>query len=299
MKNVLQRIKDGEVLLSDGAMGTLLIDRGVELNQCFESINLSQPEVLEDIARSYFEAGADMIHANTFGASPMKLALYSLEDKYKEINQAAVRAVRNAIGAKAIVSASMGSCGRLLKPYGDAGSDDVLESFKKQVEVLVDSGAEMLLVETMTDIEEARLAIEAAKSISESIPIGVTMTFDPTPRGFYTIMGINIETAVKELEGAGAEIIGSNCGNGIEKMIEIAQEFKKYASKPILMQPNAGLPEMVDNKAVYKETPEFMAEKAKKFLEIGVSIIGGCCGTTPAHIAAMRKTIDSFEKQNN
>ncbi len=299
MKNVLKRIADGEIILSDGAMGTLLIDFGVALEQCFEAINLSRPDILEDIARSYFEAGSDMIQTNTFGASPLKLALYSLEDKYEEINRAAVRAVKRAVGDQAIISASVGPCGRLLKPYGDVGPEEVFESFRKQAEVLVDSGVDMILVETMTDIEEAKLAVEAIRTISKSIPVGATMTFDPTPKGFYTIMGVNVETAVRELENAGADVIGSNCGNGIEVMIDIAREFKKFASKPIIIQPNAGLPEMVGDKATYKESPEFMADKARDILEMGVSIIGGCCGTTPAHIAAMRKTIDSYRRQNH
>jgi 5-methyltetrahydrofolate--homocysteine methyltransferase len=296
MKDILRRIADGEVLLSDGAMGTMLIDYGIELDQCFEAINLTRPDVLENIARSYFKAGSDIVQANTFGGSPMKLALYSLADKYEAINRAAVEAARRAVENKAIVSASIGPCGRLMKPYGDAEPDDVFDSFKKQIEVVVDSGADMILVETMTDIEEAKLAVKATRAVSETIPVGATMTFDPTPRGFFTIMGTNIETAVKELESAGVDMLGSNCGNGIEIMIDIAREFKKYATKPTIIQPNAGLPEMVDGRAIYNESPEFMAEKAKSFLEIGISIIGGCCGTTPTHIAAMRAKIDSFNK---
>ena len=299
MKNVLDRITVGEIILSDGAMGTMLIDSGIALEQCFEAINLSRPDVLENIARSYLEAGSDMVQTNSFGASPLKLAMYSLEDKYEEINRAAVRAVKNAVGDKAIISASVGPCGRIMKPYGDTEPEEVFESFRKQAEVLVDSGVDMILVETMTDIKEAKLAVEAAKTISKSIPVAATMTFDPTPKGFYTIMGVNIEMAVKELEKSGADIIGSNCGNGIVAMIDIAREFRKFVSRPILIQPNAGLPEMVGDRAIYKESPEFMADRAREFLEMGVSIIGGCCGTTPAHIAALRKTIDSYGRRNH
>jgi 5-methyltetrahydrofolate--homocysteine methyltransferase len=239
-------------------MGTMLIERGVNIDQCFEAINLKQPDVLEEITQLYFKAGADIVHTNTFGASPLKLAMYSLEDKCEEINRNAVQAVKRAVDDETIVAASVGPSGRLLKPYGDVEPENMLESYKKQIEVLVESGVDMLTIETMTDIEEAKLAIRAARSISNSIPIAVTMTYDPTPRGFYTIMGVDIKKAVMELEKAGADIIGSNCGNGIEKMIDIAREFKKYTSKPVVIQSNAGLPEIVKGKPVYKETPEFI-----------------------------------------
>jgi len=297
MENVLESIAEGEILLSDGAMGTMLIDYGIELDQCFEAINLTHPDVLENIARSYCEAGSDIVQCNTFGASPMKLSMYSLEDKYAEINETAVKAARKAVGDKAVVAASMGPCGRLLKPFGDADTENVFDSFKKQAEVVINSGVDMILVETMTDIEEAKIAVKAAKSVSDNIPVGATMTFDSTPRGFFTIMGNDIKTAVKELENAGADIVGSNCGNGIEVMINIAREFKKFATKPIIIQPNAGLPEMVGGKPTYNESPQFMAEKAKQFLDIGVSIIGGCCGTTPAHIKALRQMINSYKEK--
>jgi len=294
MKDVRQRIESAEILLSDGAMGTMLIERGVNIDQCFEAVNLTQPDVLEEIARLYFNAGSNIVHTNTFGASPLKLAMYSLEDKCEEINRNAVRVVKCTVDDETIVSASVGPSGRLLKPYGDVEPEDMLVNYQKQIEILVESGVDMLTVETMTDIEEAKLAIKGARSISDSIPIAVTMTYDSTPRGFYTIMGVNIKTAVRELEKTGADIIGSNCGNGIEKMIDIAREYGEYSSSPLIIQSNAGLPEIIDNRATYHETPQFMAEKTKELLQIGVAIIGGCCGTTPEHIAAMRKVLDSW-----
>ncbi len=296
MKNLLERLADHEILLADGAMGTMLFERGLQPGDCPERINLKKPEILEEIARLYHNAGADIIQTNTFGGSPLKLAQYSLDNKTEEINIAAVQAVRRAVGKRAYISGSCGPCGKLLKPYGDTDPVDVLEGFARQMKALIGGGVDMICIETMTDLAEAKLAIKAARSISSSIPVAATMTFDSTPRGFFTIMGTTIERAAVELIEAGADIIGSNCGNGIENMIKIASEFKKHTNHPLLIQSNAGLPELHGDRPVYPETPEFMAEKSRELLEIGVNIIGGCCGTTPDHIAAMRKVIDEFNR---
>jgi 5-methyltetrahydrofolate--homocysteine methyltransferase len=159
---------------------------------------------------------------------------------------------------------------------------------------LIGAGVDIVCIETMTDISEAKIALKAAKTISSSTPVIVTMTFDYTPRGFYTIMGVNIEETARELEEAGADIIGSNCGNGIENMIIIANEFKQYTTLPLIIQANAGIPQIKDNIAIYPETPEFMAGKAQELVTSGISIIGGCCGTTPEHIRAIRKMFDAI-----
>jgi 5-methyltetrahydrofolate--homocysteine methyltransferase len=293
MKNILERIGAGEILVADGAMGTMLYERGFDISRCVEAVNLSHPEILEEIARLYLEAGAEIIQTNTFGASPLKLSMYSLENKTEEMIQKAVSAVRKAINGKAYVSGSCGPSGKMLKPYGDIESEVMFESFKRQMKSLIESGVDIICIETMTDIAEATLAIRAAREVSSSIPIMTTMTFDATPRGFFTIMGTDIKKAGAELEKAGANIIGSNCGNGIENMVGIAKEFKKESTLPLIIQSNAGLPVLKEGRLIYPETPEFMAEKAMELISLGVSIIGGCCGTTPAHIAAIRKLVDS------
>jgi methionine synthase I (cobalamin-dependent) len=170
----------------------------------------------------------------------------------------------------------------------------VYESALKQIRALTEAGVDVLCIETMTDISEATLNIKAARAVAPSIPIMATMTFDLTPKGFFTIMGVTIEKAAKELEKAGANIVGANCGHGIEMMVKIAREFLTHSRLPIMIQSNAGLPEMEDGKPVYRETPDFMADHARILSEIGVSIVGGCCGTTPDHISAIRKIIDSL-----
>lgn len=294
MKRLLERIENGETLVCDGAMGTMLLERGLEPGQCPESVILSRPEVLEEIAGLYRDAGSDIVETNTFGASPLKLSPYDLESQMEEINRNAVRAVRNVVGDSAYVAGCCGPSGKMLKPYGDTDPGDVYDSFRRQLEGLIGAGVDLICIETMIDLAEAKLAVKAAKEVSPTIPVTATMTFDATPRGFFTVMGVTIEQAATGLGEAGADLVGSNCGNGIEKMIQIATEFGNCSRLPLIIQSNAGLPKMKDGKLVYDETPSFMAEKARELIEIGVSIIGGCCGTTPAHIAAIRETVDSL-----
>jgi 5-methyltetrahydrofolate--homocysteine methyltransferase len=295
MLSLLERLKQPGVLVADGAMGTMLFDRGLKPGECPEKLNLERPEVLEEIAGLYLKAGAEIIQTNTFGGSPLKLALYSLDNKTEEINASAIRAVRKIVEDRAFVSASCGPCGKILEPYGDAHEETVFDSFRRQMKTLIAEGVDMICVETMTDLAEATLAIKAAKSISPTIPVCATMTFDATTKGFFTIMGIGIEQAAKGLTDAGADIIGSNCGNGILNMIKIADEFKKYTTLPVIIQSNAGIPILKNGVSVFPETPEFMAEESRNLLQIGVKIIGGCCGTTPEHIAALRGLADQYQ----
>jgi len=277
-------------------MGTMLFQRGLKPGDCPEAMNLDHPELLSEIARLYLEAGADIVQTNTFGGSSLKLAQYGLQGRVRDICVNAVNAARAVVGKKVFVSGSCGPCGRLLEPFGDINADAVFDSFKEQTGTLIEAGVDIICVETMTDVNEAMLAVKAAKSIQQSVPVMATMTFDSTPRGFYTIMGTTVEQACKALADAGADVIGSNCGNGIENMVRIAAEFRKYSSLPLIIQSNAGLPQLVDGQLVYAETPEFMAKHCERLLDIGVDIIGGCCGTTPEHIAGIREVVDRYNK---
>jgi len=293
MRSILDHLKKGKILVSDGAMGTMLFERGLRSGDCPELLNLSKPKILEEIAQIYFEAGADIIQTNTFGGSPLKLSDYGLEDKCEEINFNAVESVRKVIGENAYLSGSCGPSGRLLKPYGDIEPELLLAGFERQMDALIKAGVDIICVETMTDLHEATLAVRAAKNINPDIPVMVSMTFDKIPKGYYTIMGVSIEDAVKGLEDAGADIIGSNCGNGIDNMIELAKQIKEFSDRPILIQSNAGLPENNNGEIVYPESPSYFEDKTLELIEAGVSIIGGCCGTTPEHIRVIRKIVDS------
>jgi len=293
MKPILDRLTNGEILAADGAMGTMLFQRSLRPGDCPELINLTKPEILEDIALLYFEAGADIIQTNTFGGSPLKLSDYRLEDKCEEINSKAVDYVRKVVGENAYISGSCGPSGKLLKPYGDTEPELLLSGFERQIDALTKAGVDVICIETMTDLREATLAVTAAKNINPDIPVIASMTFDKIPKGYYTIMGVNVEDAIKGLDDAGTDIIGSNCGNGIDNMIEIAKQMKEISDRPLLIQSNAGIPENIDGEIVYPESPSYFEEKTLELIEAGVSIIGGCCGTTPEHIRAIRKTIDS------
>jgi 5-methyltetrahydrofolate--homocysteine methyltransferase len=294
MKGILERLKNAELLVGDGAMGTMLFRKGLKQGDPPESVCLEHPEILEDIAGAYLEAGADLIETNTFGGSPLKLADSGLQDKMKDINRIAVEKVRKVVGDKAYVSGSVGSCGKLLLPYGNIEPDIVRQNFIEQSKVLINSGVDLLCIETMIDLRESLLAIEAVRSLSSDIPIIATLTFNVNPQGFYTIMGNDIKTTCSELEKAGADIVGSNCGNGINNMVKIAEEFKKYTNLPVIIQSNAGLPELKGNEIYYNEGPELFAQKTLQLIKLGISIIGGCCGTTPDHIKAIRETIDEY-----
>lgn len=294
MEPLLEYVRRGGVLIADGAMGTQLMERGLKPNECPEDLNLTSLTVVEEITAAYLEAGAEILQTNTFGGSPLKLEPYGLAEKTEEINRRAVEAVRRVAGDDAYVSGSCGPCGQLLIPYGDTAPELVYEGALRQMRALIDAGVDIICVETMTDITEAALNVRAARAISPDIPIMATMTFDRTPKGFFTIMGVTVKNAADELSRAGANIIGANCGHGIELMIKIAREFKIHARLPLIIQSNAGLPEIIDGVLSYPESPEFMAEKARDLVHIGVSIIGGCCGTTPEHIRALRRMRDSL-----
>ncbi|MDH5198627.1 MAG: homocysteine S-methyltransferase family protein [Gemmatimonadota bacterium] len=287
-----ERLASG-VLLGDGALGTMLFDRGLTPGQPPESVTLSNPTMLEEIARLYLEAGADVLTTNTFGGSPLNLALHGLEAEVAAVNRTAVHALRSVAAGRAYVAGSCGPCGRLLEPYGDTSQDAMAVSFRQQMETLIPAGVDCVIVETMTDLAEATLAIQAAKDVSPATPVLATMTFDPTPRGYFTIMGVSVAAAAAGLASAGADAVGSNCGNGIEHMVAIAREFRRHTQLPLVIQANAGLPRTEGVRTIYDETPAFMADHARELLAIGVALIGGCCGTTPNHIAALRSMIDA------
>jgi 5-methyltetrahydrofolate--homocysteine methyltransferase len=292
MEAITSLLGRGQVLLADGAIGSLLMVRGLPRGAAPESLNLSHPEILEEIASRYLEAGAQIIQTNTFGASPLKLANYGLAGQAAAINENAVRAVRRAVGERAYVSASCGPSGKILLPYGDTAAEKIFASFKTQMTSLINAGADIICVETMSDVNEAQLAVQAARSVSPSIPVMATMTFEATTRGFFTIMGVTIEKACRELEKAGADLVGSNCGNGSLQMVAIAKEFRKFTRLPLLIQANAGVPELRAGQVLYPETPAYMAAMSRELIAAGVAVIGGCCGTTPDHTRAMRKMID-------
>ena len=289
MKPLLDRLQAREILVCDGAIGSMLIAHGLEPGQCPDLITLEEPDVIAAIGRQYLEAGAELLTTNTFGASPMKLAEYGLDDKAEKINGSATAILREVAAGEAYVSASCGPSGRILEPYGDTSEEELYVSFERQMSAFAD--ADVICVETMSDLREASLAVRAAKAMQPDKPVMATMTFDETTRGFFTIMGTTVADAIAGLLEAGADVVGSNCGNGLEKMIKIAAEFRAATESPVLIQSNAGQPVLVEGAVHYPEGPDFFAEHTPDMIAAGASIIGGCCGTTPDHIRAVRKAI--------
>jgi 5-methyltetrahydrofolate--homocysteine methyltransferase len=283
---ITNAVKQGGILVSDGAWGTFLYQKGLKPGECPERWCLERYEDVRDIARSYIDAGVDMVETNSFGGSSIKLKSYGLEGRAAEINEAAARASREAAGDK-IVIASMGPTGKMLM-LEEITEQELYDTFKEQAVALEKGGADAICIETMMDKDEAAIAVRAAKE-NTNCEVICTFTFDKTKSGGYrTMMGVSPVDAAVEVLKAGADIIGTNCGNGMERMVEIIRELREaFPDAPILMHANAGLPVLVDGKNVYPETPEFMASYVP-----AVNVIGGCCGTTPAHIAAIKQAVE-------
>ncbi len=284
MGKVLKKIAEGKTLVSDGAWGTFLHQKGLKAEECPELWNLERPSDVLEIAHSYVDAGADLILTNSFGASPHKLEGYGLKDKVYELNKAAAGISMQAAGGRALVLGSMGPTG-IMVMMGEHPPQEIFKGFMEQAKGLADGGVDGIAVETMTDPEEARLAIEAIKKVSE-MDVACTFTFSKNQDGVYrTMMGTGVGEYLEMALSAGADIIGANCGNGTAGMIEIVKEIRTLNPEvPILVQANAGLPRYEDGLTVFPETPEEMAPQIKDLVAAGANIVGGCCGTTPEHI---------------
>ena len=291
MKSLLAALKNGRVLVSDGAWGTLLQKRGLQPGECPELWNITHRQEVLGVAKGYINAGADMILTNSFGGSPAKLTHYGLQDRTSEINRAAAEISREAAGDDRFVLGSIGPTGVILM-MGEVAEETLFEGFKVQAAALEGGGADALCIETMSALDEACCAIRAAREVT-ACEIVCTFTFEKTVDGsFKTMMGVSPADIVTELTAAGASIIGTNCGNGFDGMIDIVREIRSVdRSVPVLVHANAGKPVVRDGVTVFPETPDEMAAKAGLLIEAGANIIGGCCGTTPEHISALAQAI--------
>jgi len=280
-------LADTAIVTLDGAWGTELNRRGLPVDLLPEAWNLDQPGKVAEVPRAYAQAGAKIVLTNTFGGSCFKLKKSGLDTKIAEINSAGARISREAVGTGALVFGSIGPSGEFLAPLGLITEKEMTAAFRTQAQNLVAGGVDGIVVETMTAGEEALCALNAAKAVAPDMPVAVTMTFDKGLQGYATMMGVSPRQAAEELSHAGADIIGTNCGNGIENMIEIVSELKAYTTKPIWARPNAGLPQLVDGKTIFPQSPEEMAAQIPALISAGAQLIGGCCGTTPDHIRAI------------
>ena len=291
-KPFLHAIRE-RVLILDGAMGTMLQERGLKPGQSPEELDLSLPGVVAGVHSEYVNVGADIIVTNTFGGNRMKLSHYGLEGKIREINVAAVAIAREAAGQRAYVGASIGPTGSFVEPVGDLTFDEMAAVFREQARHLVDAGADFISFETFLDIKEIRAGIIAVREIAPDIPIVAQLTFDDKGR---SVLGTPPEAAAITLEAAGANIVGSNCGLGIEGIYEILAAMRGVTRLPLISQANAGLAQLKDGKTIFPGTPEEMTSYHDRLLKLGVRIIGGCCGTTPAHIRTMREALEGLDQ---
>ena len=292
----LERLARGP-LLADGAMGTMLYARGIPYEQCFDELNVSQPDLVQGIHREYINAGAELIETNTFGANRIRLSMYGLEDRVRQINRSGVKNAREAreiAGEAVFVAGSIGPVDRPIEPVGQLTLYEVRQAFKEQVEALVQGGVDLLVLETFYDLAEITEAVLAVRETTD-LPLVAQMTFTEDGR---IGTGATVAEAVQALERLGADVVGLNCGIGPASALDITTQMLTVATRPVSVQPNAGMPARIGGRTIYVSTPEYHGQMAAQFSAAGARLIGGCCGTTPEHVKAMRvglQTADAAE----
>ena len=289
---ILDRLASGEILISDGATGTYLQQHGLEAEDARRS-SMPATRTSSRAWRGRTSAqGSDMVLTNSFGGSRFMQKKYGYEGRVQEFNRlAAEHAASQKPSDGHFVAGSVGPTGEMMEPLPDGVSEsDMYDALAEQMTALAEGGADAILVETQMALEEATVGVRAAKE-STGLPVFATMVFDLGPRGFFTMMGVTPERAVTELRDAGADVVGANCGNGIDRMVDLAAQMRAVDDGPMLVHSNAGIPDMKDGKIIYNEGPEYMAERFKRLVDMGINIIGGCCGTGPDHIRALRAAV--------
>ncbi len=286
-----KKLEDG-ILILDGAMGTELQKLGMKPGQSPELLNLEDPEMIKKVYKSYVDAGSDIIETNTFGGNRFKLAEFGLEDKIVELNTLGITLAKEVAEGKAKVFASVSSTGKFLEPLGEYTFDQIYEVFKEQAIILEKAGADGVIIETMTDIKEMKVAVIAFKE-NTNLPILASMTFQEDGR---SVTGTDPKTAAIILDSLGVDVIGVNCSLGPEKLYGFLEEMIEVTNKPLFVQPNAGLPKLINDETVFEMTPEYMCDYAEKFYELGINVIGACCGSTPEHIKRITTKLKNKKK---
>jgi len=283
-----EAIRENKILISDGAWGTFLQSEGLQSGECPEEWNISHPDVVRAIARHYIEAGSDMVETNTFGGSRHKLDLFGMGDRTYAFNREGAKLSRSAAGEDHWVLGSVGPSGVMLM-MGEVTEEELYQGFLEQVKGLADGGVDAFCIETFSDLAEAQLAVRAAQTTG--LPVICTFTFE----NGYSMMGVTPEAYTRKMLELGVDVLGTNCGNGLSGMVEIVRTIRKTApGHPILIHANAGLPEMKGTEVHYPETPEIMSALIPEIIRAGATIVGGCCGTTPEHIRAIKAEIKKF-----
>jgi 5-methyltetrahydrofolate--homocysteine methyltransferase len=292
MLTIQELLKNRHYVITDGAMGTVLFAAGLEQGDPPELWNLKHPERVAEVHQAYLQAGSQILLTNTFGGSRLRLALHNAESEVSAANLAAaeiLRKVADQSDKDIIVAGDIGPTGEVLTPYGELAFQDAKEAFREQASALIAGGVDLIWIETMSDLEEVRAAVEGTREVSKEIPMVTTMTFDTHGR---TMMGVTPEQAFETLSGFGVTALGGNCGNGPEEIIDVVTKMRAIDQETILVaKANAGIPELVKGKAVYRATPETMADYAIQSYQAGARVIGACCGSTPDHISAISQAL--------
>ena len=287
-------ISNGRVHVFDGAMGTLLYTRGVFVNVCYDELNLSQPDLVQNIHAEYVNAGAEILETNTFGANPVKLSSYGLDERTEEINQVAVRLARAAAGDHAHVTGAIGPLGIRIEPWGPTAMEEATDFFARQVTGLLEGGVDGFVLETFADIHELECAFRAVR-LQSDLPVFAQMTVGPDRTTSY---GTDPTAIAHSLEELGADVVGLNCSVGPAVLLDAIEDMAESTSLPLAAQPNAGLPRTVRDRKIYMASPEYMAQYARRMIDAGVQFVGGCCGTTPEHIKAMAQAVGSVQPRH-
>jgi homocysteine S-methyltransferase len=288
LKPFLERLAQG-VVVADGAMGTMLYARGVFVNRCFDELNLSNPALVRQVHDEYIDAGAELIETNTYGAQRFKLAAHGFDALVGKINREGARLAREAARGRAYVAGSIGPLGKLLAPFGGLHRSDAVDAWREQAEALAEGGVDLFQIETMPSLEQATAALEAVRAAAPGLPVVVSLTYSENGTTPY---GDAPEDVARVLQDLGVAVIGANCSQGPHAMLETVERLAAAVGQARLSaMPNAGAPALVDGRYVYLCTPEYMASYARRFLQAGVSLVGGCCGTTPAHIRNLVRSV--------
>jgi len=276
-------------LLFDGAMGTMLMKKGLDDDKVSEQIILDNPDILKEIHQEYFSAGADLVTTNTFGGSRLKLEKADLDDKVGTINKEAAQIARKIAGDK-FVAGDLGPSGYMLEPLGEMSEEEIQDNFAEQAYILTEAGVDLILIETMYDLNEILAALQGVKSVTDK-PVFTTMTFERKPQGFVTVMGNKVENSMQKLLEKGADVVGANCTIGSDDMVDLSKEIREATANPVMVQPNAGMPENTGEKIIYPEEADIFSDNIKKIKEIGIEVVGGCCGTDPEYIKKINQKI--------
>ena len=292
MKGLREHLRDNEVVVFDGGVGTYLYEKGIFINTCFDELNLVNPDLVAEVHREYVTAGADVIETNTFGANRFKLAAHGLEKRVHEINERGAAIAKGVAKDEALVAGSMGPLGVEIEPLGKLSYEEAREAFREQAAGLIAGGVDLIVLETFLLVSELRQAIAAIKELDATLPIVAQVTINDDG---HLLSGATMESFIEGMADTGVDVVGLNCSVGPRAMLDALETLRTLTPLPISVQPNAGLPQNIGGRNIYMTSPEYMAEYAKRFIQTGATVVGGCCGTNPDHIRAIRRAVRALQ----